>query len=61
MQEMLKDPAIVRPEHILPNLGLQEDGRYQLSEDQAQAILDLQLHRLTGLERIKLSLSINKY
>jgi len=30
------------------------DGKYRLSEDQAKAILDLRLHRLTGLERDKL-------
>ena len=30
------------------------DGRYQLSETQAQAILDLRLHRITGLERSKI-------
>ncbi|MBB4285033.1 DNA gyrase subunit A [Roseospira goensis] len=30
------------------------DGRYHLSEVQARAILDLRLHRLTGLEREKI-------
>ncbi|KJS34427.1 MAG: DNA gyrase subunit A [Rhodospirillaceae bacterium BRH_c57] len=30
------------------------DGRYRLSEAQAKAILDLRLHRLTGLERDKI-------
>ncbi|MCB9991481.1 MAG: DNA gyrase subunit A [Rhodospirillales bacterium] len=30
------------------------DGKYQLSETQARAILDLRLHRLTGLERDKI-------
>ena len=30
------------------------DGNYQLSELQARAILDLRLHRLTGLERNKI-------
>jgi DNA gyrase subunit A len=34
-------------------LGLGEDG-YRLSETQAQAILDLRLHRLTGLEQGKI-------
>lgn len=33
---------------------LQAEGTYQLSEVQAQAILDLRLHRLTGLEQNKL-------
>jgi DNA gyrase subunit A len=31
------------------------DGRYRLSEEQARAILDLRLHRLTGLEREKIA------
>ena len=30
------------------------DGHYKLSENQAKAILDLRLHRLTGLERDKI-------
>ena len=34
-----------------PGRGLAEDGTYRLSEAQARAILDLRLHRLTGLER----------
>jgi len=36
-----------------PQLGLVKDG-YHLSEIQAQAILDLRLHRLTGLEQEKI-------
>jgi DNA gyrase subunit A len=36
-----------------PSAGLQPDG-YHLSEVQAQAILDLRLHRLTGLEQDKI-------
>ncbi len=39
-----------RPEGLPPDLGLKEDG-YRLSDEQAQAIIDLQLRRLTGLER----------
>jgi DNA gyrase subunit A len=39
-----------RPEGIDSDLGLDE-GVYRLSETQAQAILDLRLHRLTGLEQ----------
>ena len=42
-----------RPENLDAAFGL-VDGRYQLSEAQAQAILDLRLHRLTGLEQDKL-------
>jgi DNA gyrase subunit A len=36
------------PEHAV------EDGKYQMSETQAKAILELRLHRLTGLERDKI-------
>ncbi|HEV8032478.1 MAG TPA: DNA gyrase subunit A [Stellaceae bacterium] len=35
--------------------GLGDDGTYQLSDEQARAILDLRLQRLTGLEREKIS------
>ncbi|MGE4351590.1 MAG: DNA gyrase subunit A [Bdellovibrionales bacterium] len=34
--------------------GVGEDGAYRMSETQAKAILDLRLHRLTGLERDKI-------
>jgi len=42
-----------RPEDLTPEFGM-ADGRYRLSEAQAQAILDLRLHRLTGLEQEKI-------
>lgn len=42
-----------RPEDITEEYGLDEGG-YRLSETQAQAILDLRLHRLTGLEQDKI-------
>ena len=42
-----------RPEGLAAALGLR-DGQYWLSEVQAQAILDLRLHRLTGLEKDKI-------
>ncbi len=42
-----------RPDDLAAGLGLGEDG-YRLSERQAKAILDLQLHRLTGLEQEKI-------
>jgi len=42
-----------RPENLTPELGL-HDGNYRLSDIQAQAILDLRLHRLTGLEQDKI-------
>jgi DNA gyrase subunit A len=35
--------------------GLGPDGAYQLSDEQARAILDLRLQRLTGLERDKIA------
>ncbi|MBQ3565273.1 MAG: DNA gyrase subunit A, partial [Alphaproteobacteria bacterium] len=36
------------------------DGKCRLTEIQAQAILDLKLHRLTGLERTKISDELNQ-
>lgn len=42
-----------RPDDLDLAFGLR-DGRYRLSPAQAQAILDLRLHRLTGLEHEKL-------
>ena len=38
-----------------PGRGVAEDGTYRLSEEQARAILDLRLQRLTGLERDKIA------
>ena len=46
-----------RPDGLEDGCGL-IDGRYRLSAVQAQAILDLRLHRLTGLEQEKI---INEY
>jgi DNA gyrase subunit A len=46
-----------RPEGLSEEYGL-KDNQYFLSPDQAQAILELRLHRLTGLEHEKL---INDY
>ncbi len=42
-----------RPEELEAGFGLVEDG-YRLSEAQTQAILDLRLHQLTGLEQGKI-------
>ncbi len=42
-----------RPDALSEGFGLVEGG-YRLSEVQAQAILDLRLHRLTGLEQEKI-------
>ncbi len=46
-----------RPDELEDGFGL-VDGRYRLSAVQAQAILDLRLHRLTGLEQEKI---VNEY
>ena len=43
-----------RPEDLDPEFGLQKGG-YQLSPVQAQEILNMRLHRLTGLEQEKLT------
>ncbi|WP_071872372.1 DNA gyrase subunit A [Atopomonas hussainii] len=42
-----------RPEDLPEHYGMR-DGKYYLSPEQAQAILELRLHRLTGLEHEKL-------
>jgi len=42
-----------RPAGLAADFGL-NGGGYRLSETQAQAILDMRLHRLTGLERDKI-------
>lgn len=49
-----RDMALFKPEELASELGLQANGDYQLSLKQAQAILDLKLHRLTGLEKDKI-------
>ncbi|HJM03248.1 MAG TPA: DNA gyrase subunit A [Arenicellales bacterium] len=49
----LGDSRISRPEDMDPEKGLGEEG-YQLTQAQAQSILDLRLHRLTGLEKEKI-------
>lgn len=43
-----------RPDDLPEQYGLQEGGKYYLSPVQVQAILDLRLHRLTGMEHDKL-------
>ena len=52
MLEKAGDDA-ARPEWLEPEYGIR-DGRYFLTEQQAQAILDLRLHKLTGLEHEKI-------
>ena len=46
--------AAYRPEGLPANMGLQPDGLYRLSDDQAQEILQMRLQRLTGLEQDKI-------
>ncbi|ALS98553.1 DNA topoisomerase (ATP-hydrolyzing) subunit A [Lacimicrobium alkaliphilum] len=42
-----------RPDWLEPEFGIR-DGQYYLTEAQAQAILELRLHKLTGLEHDKI-------
>ncbi len=42
-----------RPEGLPAHYGMQADGLYRLSDDQAQEILQMRLQRLTGLEQDK--------
>ncbi len=55
VEEMLKRAAAdaSRPEGLGKEFGLQKSG-YRLSDAQAQAILELRLQRLTGLEQDKI-------
>ena len=46
--------AAYRPEGLPVSYGLQPDGLYRLSDDQAQEILQMRLQRLTGLEQDKI-------
>jgi DNA gyrase subunit A len=47
-----------RPEHLPKHYGMQPDGLYKLSDEQAQEILQMRLQRLTGLEQDKI---VNEY
>ncbi|MFO7580277.1 MAG: DNA gyrase subunit A [Nitrosomonas halophila] len=57
IEEMLRratmDAATFRPDTLADGFGLSDHG-YRLSDAQAQAILDLRLQRLTGLEQEKI-------
>ncbi len=53
MLSVTDDPLISRPDNLESYYGFKDDG-YRLSPAQAQAILDLRLHRLTGLEQEKI-------
>jgi DNA gyrase subunit A len=46
--------AAYRPEGLPSQYGMQTDGLYRLSDDQAQEILQMRLQRLTGLEQDKI-------
>lgn len=50
--------AAFRPEHLPKHYGMQQDGLYKLSDEQAQEILQMRLQRLTGLEQDKI---VNEY
>jgi DNA gyrase subunit A len=56
VEEMLKNVSegATTPEDTEPGKGVQKDGSYFLTEIQAQAVLDMRLNRLTGMEREKL-------
>jgi DNA gyrase subunit A len=48
------DMTAYRPEGLEARFGLQADGLYRLSEEQAEQILQMRLQRLTGLEQDKI-------
>jgi DNA gyrase subunit A len=52
------DAAAYRPDGLEARYGLQDDGLYRLSEEQAEQILQMRLQRLTGLEQDKI---VNEY
>lgn len=56
VQQMLEKagPDASKPEGLDPRYGLKDDGSYYLSPEQAQAILEMRLNRLTGLEQDRL-------
>ncbi|MCB1647295.1 MAG: DNA gyrase subunit A, partial [Pseudomonadales bacterium] len=60
VQRMLEKagPDAAKPEDMDERYGLKSDGQYFLSPEQAQAILEMRLNRLTGLEQEKL---LNEY
>jgi DNA gyrase subunit A len=47
-------PNAAKPDELDEAYGLKEDGSYFLSPEQAQAILEMRLNRLTGLEQGRL-------
>ena len=57
-EEALGGIEAFRPENLPKHYGIQKDGMYKLSDDQAQEILQMRLQRLTGLEQDKI---VNEY
>ncbi|MEE3003599.1 MAG: DNA gyrase subunit A [Pseudomonadota bacterium] len=55
-----QDPDLCKPAQYEGNIGITADNNYRLSIIQAQAILDLRLHRLTGLEQEKIFSEYNE-
>ncbi|KPZ63485.1 DNA gyrase subunit A [Pseudoalteromonas sp. P1-16-1b] len=53
MLDKAGEDNVARPDWLASELGIR-DGQYYISEQQAQAILDLRLHKLTGLEHEKI-------
>lgn len=62
-QLMARDWSADSIQPLLARMGAQDNAKeantYRLSEVQAKAILDLRLHRLTGLEREKIAEELN--
>ncbi len=57
---MLEKAGAMTPDRIRSPKNSAHGGNYRLSETQAQAILDLSLHRLTGLEQDKILMNSKK-
>ncbi|HAK53485.1 MAG TPA: DNA gyrase subunit A [Gammaproteobacteria bacterium] len=47
-------PDAVKPDDLDEHFGLQDNGTYNLTEDQAQAILDMRLNSLTSMQQDRL-------
>ena len=47
-------PDAVQPDGLDAHYGLQDEGTYNLTEDQAQAILDMRLNSLTSMQQHRL-------
>jgi DNA gyrase subunit A len=62
IQELIgdRDMSLFKPESLPDGFCLQANGDYLLTDIQAQAILDLKLNRLTGLEKDKIFEEFNE-